>query len=120
MSERQAPENAVIESYRAAFAPFIAVQQEALKAAGRLAHFQQSLFGDYIDLSLAHATGLLAAKSGPEAVSLQTEFGARFSNQMQKRSQEWLKIVTESQSAVTDSAVKAADSIKADIIKKAA
>lgn len=117
MSDRNTPpETAMFDAYRTAFAPFIAAQQEGLKALSRIAQYQYAVAGDYLELSLNHARSTLAAKSAPELMAQQNEFGSRFSEQLQKRSQELVKIATESQAAMTqlfaDSAVKVSGSAK--------
>jgi phasin family protein len=116
MVDRIAPETAFFDAYRTAFAPVIAAQQEGLKALSRIAHYQYAVAGDVLELSLAHAKTSLSAKSAPEFVSQQTEFSTRLGEQLQKRSQELLKIATESQAAMTqlfaDGAIKAAEATK--------
>jgi phasin family protein len=116
MVDRTAPETAFFDAYRTAFAPFIAAQQEGLKALSRIAHYQYAVAGDVLELSLAHAKTSLAARSAPEFAAQQNEFSTRIGEQLQKRSQELLKIATESQAAMTqlfaDSAVKATEATR--------
>lgn len=116
MADRIAPEAAYVDAYRTTFAPLITAQQEGLKVLTRIAHYQYALAGDVLELSLAHAKQSLAAKSAPEYFAQQTEFSTRLGDQLQKRSQELLKIATESQAAISqvfsDGAVKAAESTR--------
>jgi phasin family protein len=120
MSDRHAPEYAAFDAYRTAFAPFIAFQQESLKAFSRLAHYQYAVAGDYLELGLKYAKTSLAAKSAQELVEQQTEFGTRLSEQVQKRGQELLKIATESQAAMTNLFADSAAKVAETATKKAA
>ena len=54
---------AILETYRTAFAPALAAQQEAFKSVERLVRYQYALAGDYLEWSLAQAQALAAAKS---------------------------------------------------------
>jgi phasin family protein len=111
--------NAVYESYRTSLAPVLRAQQEGLKTFDRLAHFQYALAGDYLEWSLAQANSLLAAKSPAELFAKQAELGAKLSDQLRGRVQEFSSLATETQSTITQ-LIDQATAKFVDVAKKAA
>ena len=92
--------NAMLETYRNAFAPALQAQKAGLKALERLARFQYAVAGDYMDWSLTNAHALLAAKNPSELVTKQAELGTKIGEQLRGRVQELTAIASESHSAM--------------------
>jgi phasin family protein len=111
--------NAFFETFTNTMAPVLRAQQEGLKAFDRLAHFQYALAGDYLEWSLAQAKGALAAKTPAEFVAKQAELGAKFSDQLRGRVQEFTSLATEAQTTLTQ-LVDQATAKFAEVTKKAA
>jgi phasin family protein len=111
--------NAAFDAYRNTFAPVLRAQQEGLKAFDRLAHFQYALAGDYLEWSLAQAKSILAAKSPTELFAKQTELGAKFSDQLRGRVQEFSSLANETQATMTQ-LIDQATAKFVDVAKKAA
>ncbi len=110
-----------LESYRDTFASVHKAQEQGLKAIERFARFQYAVAGDYLEAGLAHTQAALAARSPAELLSKQSELGARLSDKLRTRAQEFSAIASEVQGNVTtfanDTAHRAAASASA---KKAA
>ena len=111
--------SALLESYRAALAPAVAAQQEALKAFDRVARYQYAVLGDYIEWSLSQAQALLGAKTPAEIVAKQSELGSKISEQLRGRVQELNTIASEAQSTLSQLFTEASAKV-AELTKKAA
>ncbi|MCB1624654.1 MAG: phasin family protein [Pseudomonadales bacterium] len=111
MTDRNLDVNAVLETYRSAYAPFLRAQQEGLKAFERLAREQYAVAGDYLEFSLDATKAAMDAKTGEQLVAVQRKLGEELNEKIQKHAQRFAAIATESQKTVTelfgDAAVKA-------------
>jgi phasin family protein len=92
--------NAILESYRQAFAPAIAAQQSGLKTLERLARYQFAVAGDYLDWSLAMAKAATTPKSTADLVSQQVNLNTSFAEKLRGRAEEFTQIATETQDTV--------------------
>ncbi|HEX9474014.1 MAG TPA: phasin family protein [Steroidobacteraceae bacterium] len=101
MTDRIFDTNALLETYRNAFAPAIQAQQEAIKAIERLARYQYAVAGDYLEWSLTQAQAVVSAKSPAELVAKQTELSSKIGEQLRGRVQELTTIASESQNTLT-------------------
>lgn len=110
---------AILESYRAAFAPALSAQQEAFKAVERLARYQYALVGDYLEWSLSQAQAVAAAKSPAELVAKQAELGTKITEQLRGRVQELTTISSDAQSTLNQLFTEASAKV-AELGKKAA
>jgi phasin family protein len=119
MTDRIFDPNALLETYRNAFAPAFQAQQEGIKAIERLARYQYAVAGDYLEWTLTQAQAVVAAKSPAELVAKQTELSSKIGEQLRGRVQELTTIASESQK--TMSALFSVASAKvAELTKKAA
>ena len=119
MNDRNFDPNALLETYRNAFAPALHAQQEGLKALERLARYQYAVAGDYMDWSLTQAQAFLAAKSPSELAAKQAELGSKIGEQLRGRVQELTTITSESQSTLNQVFNEATAKV-AEMSKKAA
>jgi phasin family protein len=110
---------AILETYRTAFAPALAAQQEAMKSFERLARYQYALIGDYLEWSVSQAQALAAAKSPAEIVAKQAELGTKISEQLRGRVQELTSITSDAQSTLNQLFTEASAKV-AELSKKAA
>ena len=110
---------AILETYRTAFAPALAAQQEAFKSVERLVRYQYALAGDYLEWSIAQAQALSAAKSPAEVVAKQAELGTKISEQLRGRVQELTTITSDAQSTLNQLFTEASAKV-AELSKKAA
>lgn len=101
MTDRIFDTNALLETYRNAFAPAIQAQQEGIKAIERLARYQYAVAGDYLEWSLIQAQAVVSAKSPAELVAKQTELSSKIGEQLRGRVQELTTIASESQNTLT-------------------
>jgi phasin family protein len=100
MTTRQFDANALLETYRNAFAPAFAAQQEGLKAFDRLVRYQYAVAGDYLEWTLNNAHAFVAARTPSELVAKQSELGTRIGEQLRGRVQELSTIASESQTVL--------------------
>jgi len=116
MNNTQFDANALLETYRNAFAPALQVQKAGLKTLERLARFQYALAGDYMEWSLTNAHAFLGAKNPSELVAKQAELGTKIGEQLRGRVQELTAIASESQGAlsqvITEATAKATEMAK--------
>jgi phasin family protein len=110
---------ALLETYRTAFAPALAAQQEAMKSFERLARYQYALIGDCLEWSVSQAQALATAKSPAEIVAKQTELGTKITEQLRGRVQELTTITSEAQSTLNQLFTEASAKV-AEMGKKAA
>jgi len=92
---------AIFETYRNAFAPTLKAQQEGLKALDRAGRYQYAVAGDYLEWSLAQAKASVGPKSAAELIGQQTSLNLSLSDKLRARAEEFSKIATETQGAVT-------------------
>jgi phasin family protein len=110
---------AILETYRSAFAPAVAAQQEAFKSVERLVRYQYALAGDYLEWTLSQAQAFAAAKSPAEIVAKQAELGTKISEQLRGRVQELTTITSDAQSTLNQLFTEASAKV-AELGKKAA
>jgi hypothetical protein len=106
----------LFETYKTAMAPVYRAQQEGLKTLERLAHYQFAVAGDYLEWSLAHAKASVGPKSAADMIGQQTSLNLSLSEKLRARAEEFSKIATETQGAVTqwldETSAKTADKAK--------
>jgi hypothetical protein len=93
--------SALFDTYRQAFAPVIAAQQNYMKTVERLARYQFAVAGDYLDWSLSHAKASVEPKSVADLVGKQTALNTSFSDKLRVRAEELTQIASETQGAVS-------------------
>lgn len=107
---------AMFDTYRQAFAPVIAAQQNSLKTLERLARYQFAVAGDYLEWTLSHVKTGAEPKSVADLVSQQSALNTSFSEKLRARAEEFTQIASESQSNVTkwfdEAGAKVADTAK--------
>jgi hypothetical protein len=91
----------LFDAYKTAMAPVFRAQQEGLKTLERLAHYQFAVAGDYLEWSLAQAKASVGPKSAAELIGQQTSLNVSLSDKLRTRAEEFSKIATETQGAVT-------------------
>jgi hypothetical protein len=91
----------LFDTYKTAMAPVFRAQQEGLKTLERLAHYQFAVAGDYLEWSLAQAKASVGPKSAAELIGQQTSLNVSLSDKLRARAEEFSKIATETQGAVT-------------------
>ena len=91
----------LFENYKTAMAPVFRAQQEGLKTLERLAHYQFAVAGDYLEWSLAQAKASVGPKSAAELIGQQTTLNLSLSDKLRARAEEFNKIATETQGAVS-------------------
>ena len=101
MSNRSFDLSTMFDVYRDALAPVLRAQQEGFKTFERLARYQFAVAGDYLDWSLAHAGAAAHTKSFADLVGQQTELNTRLGDKLRTRADEFSKIASETQGAVT-------------------
>jgi len=119
MSDFTFDPKAILENYRAAFAPVLKAQQEGVKALERLSRYQYAVAGDYLDWVLTHAKTTVAAASPTEFFAKQTELSSALTEKVRTRTQELADIATDAQTTVTQLVTDAAAQASA-IFKQAA
>jgi hypothetical protein len=91
-------------------------QQNSLKTLERLARYQLSVAGDYLDWTLSLAKTSAEPKSVADLVGQQTSINSSFSDKLRARAEEFTQIASETQGAVTqwfdDASAKVAESVK--------
>lgn len=110
---------ALLETYRAALAPVLSAQQEALKTVDRLARYNYAVLGDLLEWSLSQAQTVVSAKTPAELVSKHSELGTKISEQLRGRAQEFATIASEAQSTLNQLYSEASAKV-AELSKKAA
>ncbi len=90
-----------LETYRDTFASVHKAQEQGLKAIERFARFQYAVAGDYLEAGIAHTQAAIAARTPAELLSRQSELGARLSEKLRARAQEFSAIASEVQGNVT-------------------
>jgi hypothetical protein len=91
----------LFETYKTAMAPVYRAQQEGLKTLERLAHYQFAVAGDYLEWSLGQAKASVGPKSAADMIGQQSALNVSFSDKLRARAEEFSKIATETQGAVT-------------------
>jgi hypothetical protein len=91
----------LFETYKTAMAPVFRAQQEGLKTLERLAHYQFAVAGDYLEWSLGQAKASVGPKSAADMIGQQTSLNLSLSDKLRARAEEFSKIATETQGAVT-------------------
>src|ERR1700733_11276558 len=91
--------SALFDTYRQAFAPVIAAQQNYFKTVERLARYQFAVAGDYLDWSLSPAKARGEPKSVADLVGQQTALNTSFSDKLRVRAEELTQIASEAQGA---------------------
>jgi hypothetical protein len=89
----------LFDTYKTAMAPVFRAQQEGLKTLERLAQYQFA--GDYLEWSLAQAKASVGPKTAAELIGQQTSLNLSLSDKLRARAEEFSKIATETQGAVT-------------------
>jgi phasin family protein len=101
MTQKTFDFTAMFDTYRQAFAPLIAAQQNGLKTLERLARYQFAVAGDYLDWTLSHAKTSVEPKSVADLVSEQTALNTSFSEKLRARAEEFTQIASETQENAT-------------------
>jgi hypothetical protein len=101
MTQKTLDFTALFDTYRQAFAPVIAAQQNGLKTLERLARYQFAVAGDYLDWTLSHVKTGAEPKSVADLVSQQTALNTSFSDKLRARAEEFTQIASETQGNVT-------------------
>jgi hypothetical protein len=91
----------LFDTYKTAMAPVFRAQQEGLKTLERLAQYQFAVAGDYLEWSLAQAKASVGPKTAAELIGQQTSLNLSLSDKLRARAEEFSKIATETQGAVT-------------------
>lgn len=111
MSDTTFDPKAILENYKAAFAPVIKAQQEGVKAIDRVGRYQYAVAGDYLEWSLAQAKLALAVQTPADFVAKQVELTTALSEKLRARAQEFAALATETQTAFTDAAKEATSKV---------
>ena len=101
MTQKTFDFTALFDTYRQAFAPVIAAQQNGLNTLERLARYQFAVAGDYLDWTLSHAKTSAEPKSVADLVSQQSALNTSFSDKLRARAAEFTQIASETQGTVT-------------------
>ena len=101
MTQKTLDFTAIFDTYRQAFAPLIAAQQNGLKTLERVARYQFAVAGDYLDWTLSHVKTTVEPKSVADLVSEQTALNTSFSEKLRARAEEFTQIASETQGNVT-------------------
>jgi hypothetical protein len=91
----------LFDTYKTAMAPVFRAQQEGLKTLERLAQYQFAVAGDYLEWSLAQAKASVGPKTAAELIGQQTSLNLSLGDKLRARAEEFSKIATETQGAVT-------------------
>lgn len=97
MTDQNFDPTTYLNSFRETFASVTKAQQEGLKALERLARFQYSVAGDYLEAGIAQAQAALSAKTPVELFSKQTELGTQLGEKLRTRAQEFSTLANEVQ-----------------------
>lgn len=115
--------NALLDSYRTAFAPVLKAQQDSFKTFEKLARHQYAIAGDCLEYGLSAARAVATTKEPSELFTKSAELNGKFAEQANKRFQELVTLSGEVQSSVIrvmeDAGAKIAESAET-IVKKAA
>jgi hypothetical protein len=90
---------ALFDTYRQAFAPVVAAQQNGLKTLERLARYQFAVAGDCLEWTLSHLKTSAEPKSVADLVSQQSALNTSFSDKLRARTEEFTQIASETQNA---------------------
>ena len=116
MTQQTFDVTALFDTYRQAFAPFIAAQQSGLKTMERLARYQFAVAGDFLEWSLAQAKTTAQPASVADLVTAQSALNTSFSQKLRVRADEFTQIASETQGTVTkwfdEASAKVADTAK--------
>jgi hypothetical protein len=83
------------------WAPVRQMQQDSLKMAGRVAHYQHAVVGNYLDWALTW--GRAASAGASQLLSQQTELVSKTSEQLRDRGEQIAAITKEAQTMVSKS-----------------
>jgi len=97
MTQKTLDFTTLFDTYRQAFAPLIAAQQNGLKTLERVARYQFAVAGDYLDWTLSHVKTSAEPKSVADLVSQQTALNTSFSEKLRARAEEFTQIASETQ-----------------------
>ncbi len=89
--------NAWFDAYREAFAPVYKWQQDGLKTIERIARFNHSLAGDYLESGIQQAQAAIAARNPSDFLSKEAEIGSKLGEKVCSRVQELVNITNEAQ-----------------------
>ena len=116
MTQKTLDFTALFDTYRQAFAPVIAAQQNGLTTLERLARYQFAVAGDYLDWTLSHVKTSAEPKSVADLVSQQSALNTSFSDKLRARAEEFTQIASETQGNVSqwfdDAGAKVAQTVK--------
>lgn len=101
MSDRSLDFSTMFDAYRDAFAPVTRAQQEGFKVFERFARHQFAVASDCLDWALAQAGAAVNTKSPAELVTKQNELIAGLGEKLRSRAEEFNKLASETQGAVT-------------------
>lgn len=93
--------NAFIEASKKALAPAVRFNELSAKAFERVARLQYDALGDFLNYGLAHLHLGTSVKDVPTFVQKSTELTHQFVEKQTQRSQELLKVASESQADFT-------------------
>jgi len=108
----------IFETYRNALAPALKVQQEGVKALDRVGRYQYAVAGDYLEWSLAQARAVVGAQTPAEFVSKQVELATALSEKLRNRTQELVKLATDSQTGLSDAVNESVNRAAAETKRK--
>lgn len=119
MTDRTFDPNTWLDSFRESFASVYKAQNEGFKAFERLARFQYTVAGDYLEAGIAQTQAALSAKTPAELLSKQAELGTQLGDKLRSRAQEFSTLASEVQGSVSSFATETAARVSASA-KKAA
>lgn len=101
MSNTTAEINSFVEQTRKLSAPFLKANELSAKAFERVARYQYELAGDMLNLGLAQLHAATQAKDVPALLQKQAELANTYFEKQTQRSQDLLKLASESQAEFT-------------------
>ena len=119
MSDISFDPQTLLETYRSAFAPALKVQQEGVKALGRVGRYQYAVAGDYLEWSLAQAKAAIGSQSPADFVSKQVELTTALSERLRARTEEFVKLAADAQSGFSDAVNEGVSKVAAETKRKA-
>lgn len=108
--------SAVPESGRAALAPALRAQLEAVKTIERFGRYHYAVAGDYLEWGVAQASAMFALGTPAEHLASQTTLATHFGEKLQGRAREFVSLASETRATfdelVAEATARFAESIK--------
>ncbi len=119
MTQKTKEFNAYLDFQKRAMAPFIDLNEFAVRTFERAARHSYEAAGEALEFSIAQAKVALSAKDPQQLASKQAQLATDFVGRQTERTNEWLKIASQAQAEMGKWAQAANEELSAAVRKSA-